>query len=262
MLIDPRACDQAAISVVDMTDEGYYKDRENEILFATYSIFRILRMNMIKDAGRSPMWEVHLTLVRENDQEMSELTRHVRKEMGSRIGWSRLGWIFWKIGQCEKAEGLYQVLLDKASSNTERTDYLHCRGLVCDNMDEYSRALSYYERSLEIRKVALLPNHPDFAQSYNSIELVYKNMDEYSKALSSYERSLEIRKVALFPNHLDSDQSYNNIGLVYVDMGEYSKALSYLQKAHDIHVKVLPATHPHRIGTKGSIERVKKMLSK
>ncbi|CAF1400766.1 unnamed protein product [Rotaria sordida] len=87
-------------------------------------------------------------------------------------------------------------------------------------MGEYSKALSSHERSLEIRKIALPPNHPDLATSYNGIGLVYDNMSEYSKALSSQERSLEIRKIALPSNHPDFAQSYNNIGMVYYNMGE------------------------------------------
>ncbi|CAF4213494.1 unnamed protein product, partial [Rotaria sordida] len=78
-------------------------------------------------------------------------------------------------------------------------------------MGEYSKALSSYERSLEILKIALPPNHPDLAASYNNIGNVYYNMGEYSKALSLYERSFEIRKIALPPNHPDFAQSYNNI---------------------------------------------------
>ena len=109
----------------------------------------------------------------ENDREMGELTRHVLKEMGSNTGWSRLGWILIKIGQFEKAEVLYQMLLEKASSDTERGDYLHMLGVVYYNMGEYSKALSSYERSLEIRKVALPPNHPELVTSYNNIGLVY-----------------------------------------------------------------------------------------
>ncbi|CAF4164947.1 unnamed protein product [Rotaria sordida] len=93
-------------------------------------------------------------------------------------------------------------------------------------MGEYSKALSSYERSLEITKVALPPNHPELAASYNNIGLVYYNMGEYSKALSSYERSLEITEIALPPNHPDLAGSYGNIGNVYSKMGEYSKALS------------------------------------
>ena len=255
MTIDPRVCERAAISFVDVKDEGYFKEHEEEILFATHSTFRINRMNMIKDGVRNPMWEVHLNLVGENDQEMGELTRHVREEMGSHTGWSRLGWILIKTGQSEKAEALYQMLLDKSSSNTDRALYLNQLALVYDSMGEYSKALSYYEKDLEISKQALPPNHPDLATSYNNIGIVYDDMGEYSKALSSYEQSLEIMKVSLPPNHPSLATSYNNIGLVYYNMGEYSKALSYLQKADDILVQVLPSTHPNLIATKNSIEQ-------
>ena len=189
MKIDSLVCKQAGISFVDVKDEGYYGDREKEILFAAHSVFRIQQMNIIKDAVRNPMWEVHLTLVGENDQEMGELTQHVRKELSSQshTGWSRLGEILIRTSQYEKAEGLYQMLLDKASSNTDRALYLNNLGVLYGDMGEYSKAVSSYERSLEITKVALPPNHPDLATSYNNIVAVYMNMSEHSKALSSYE---------------------------------------------------------------------------
>ena len=258
MKIDPHLCEQAGISFVDVTDEGYYKGGEKEILFATHSTFRILRMNEIKDSKRNPMWEVHLTLVGENDQEMGELTRHVRKGMDSRTGWDRLGEILFKIGQSDKAKILYQMLLDKASSDKERADYLLMLGLVYYDMGEYSKALSSYEQSLEIMKVALPPNHPDLATSYNNIGLVYYNMGEYSKALSSYEQSLEIMKVALPPNHPDLATSYNNIGLVYYNMGEYSKALSSYEQSLEIMKVALPPNHPDLAASYNNIGNVYK----
>ena len=245
MKIDPHVCEQAGISFVDVTDEGYFKGREKEILFATHSTFRILRMNEIKDSKRNPMLEVHLTLVGENDQEMGELTRHVREEMGSRTGWDRLGWILIKIGQSEKAKILYQLLLEKVSSDKERGDYLDMLGNVYDDMGEYSKALSSYEQSLEIYEVTLSPNHPDLAASYNNIGNVYSKMGEYSKALSSYEQSLEIRKVALPPNHPDLGNSYLGIGNVYMNMGEYSKALSSHERSLEIRKVALPPNHPN-----------------
>ena len=244
MTIDPRVCERAAISFVDVKDEGYFKEHEEEILFATHSTFRINRMNMIKHAVRNPMWEVHLNLVGENDEEMGELTRHVRKEMGSTTGWDRLGWILWRLRKPEKAEILYQMLLDKASSDTDRALYLNELGLVYNDMGEYSKALSFYEQSLEIYKVSLPPNHPSLATSYNNIGLVYMNMGEYSKALSSYEQSLEIRKVALPPNHPDLATSYNNIGSVYYNMGDYSKALSSYERSLENKKVALPPNHP------------------
>ena len=259
MRVDPRVCEQSSISFVDVKDEGHFNN-ENEILFATHSVFRIQGMSMIKDAERNPMWEVHLTLVGENEQEMGELTRHVRKEMGSDTGWSRLGWILIKIGQSQKAEVLYQVLLDKASSDKERGDYLNQLGRVYKNMGEYSKALSSHEQSLEIYRVALPPTHPDLATSYNNIAGVYDNMGEYSKALSSYERSLKIKKVALLPNHPSLATSYNNIGSVYVNMGEYPKALSSYERSLEIHKVALPANHPFLATSYNNIGNVYKNM--
>ncbi|CAF5132424.1 unnamed protein product, partial [Rotaria magnacalcarata] len=58
-------------------------------------------------------------------------------------------------------------------------------------MGEYSKALEFYEKHLEITKIFLPPNHPDLATSYNNIGGVYDSMGEYSKALEFYEKSLK-----------------------------------------------------------------------
>ena len=68
-------------------------------------------------------------------------------------------------------------------------------------MGEYSKALSYYEKALEIQQQSLPPNHPDLAEFYNNIGSVYDSMGEYSKALLSYEKALEIQQQSLPPNH-------------------------------------------------------------
>ncbi|CAF4226961.1 unnamed protein product [Rotaria sordida] len=68
-------------------------------------------------------------------------------------------------------------------------------------MGEYSKALSSFQRSLEIRKIALPPNHPDLAVSYNNIGSVYEDTGEYSKALQYYEKAQDIWKKSLPPTH-------------------------------------------------------------
>ena len=245
MTIDPKVCEQSAISFVDVRDEGYFKNSKEEILFATHCVFRIQRINMIKDAKGNPMWEVHLTLVGENDQEMGELTRYMRKEMGSLTGWSRLGEILIKVGHAEKAKELYQMLLDKASSDTEHGLYFNQLGSEYDDMSEYSKALSCYERALEIYKVVPSPNHPTLATLYNNLGTLYDDMGEYSKALLSHERSLEMKILVLPPNHPSLSTSYNNIGLTFHSMGEHSKALSSYERALEVYEVVLPPNHPY-----------------
>ncbi|CAF4780546.1 unnamed protein product, partial [Rotaria sp. Silwood2] len=66
-------------------------------------------------------------------------------------------------------------------------------------MGDYSKALEFYEKSHKIYEIALPPNHPDLASSYNNIGMVFDNMGDYTKAIGYYERSLEIQKIALPP---------------------------------------------------------------
>jgi tetratricopeptide (TPR) repeat protein len=81
-------------------------------------------------------------------------------------------------------------------------------------MGEYSKALSYLEKDLEISKKTLPANHPLLASSYNNIGSVYYNMGEYSKALSYSERALDIRQRSLPPNHPHLKSVKKNIEIV------------------------------------------------
>jgi tetratricopeptide (TPR) repeat protein len=65
-------------------------------------------------------------------------------------------------------------------------------GLVYENMGEYSKALEFYEKDLEITLKVLPENHPDLATNFSNIASLYYEIEEYSKALSLYERALKI----------------------------------------------------------------------
>ena len=98
-----------------------------------------------------------------------------------------------------------QFKLKSLSSESSRSGCFlpHNIGAVYSAMGEYSKALSSFEKALEIRRKSLPSNHPDLAASYNSIGNVYSKMGEYSKALSSFEKALEISRKALPSNHPD-----------------------------------------------------------
>jgi tetratricopeptide (TPR) repeat protein len=68
-------------------------------------------------------------------------------------------------------------------------------------MEEYSKALLFYEKALEIRQKTLPPNHPLLATSYNNIGWLYRDIGDYSKALRFFERALDIRQRSLPANH-------------------------------------------------------------
>jgi Tfp pilus assembly protein PilF len=281
MTIDPS---QSTTPFASINDVGFFKDREDEVLFSMHSVFRI---RDIKSMGENNLlYQVNLTLTNDNDKDLCALTDRIGAEIEGSTGWDRLGQLLFKMGQSKKAEQIYEILLKQAINEIEKAysyfrlgwakdlqgeykealvlykkslairkqllppDHLdlgkayHCIGVVYCKMSEYSKALSYYEKALAIRQQSLRPNHPDLVSSYNNIGLVYDDMGEYSKALSFHEKALAIRQQSLPPNHPDLASSYNNIGLVYSKKGEYSKALSYYEKDLAISQESLLPNHP------------------
>ncbi|CAF0907945.1 unnamed protein product [Rotaria sordida] len=253
MNIDTAICTASSTPFVNAKEVGFYDDKEEEILFSTHTIFRIDRIERMEDKHTDRLWQVTLTLTGNQDDDFSKLSAHLRKEHSWATGWARLGHILIKLGEPAKAEHLYQLLLQRASSDADRANYNLQLGWVYKDIREYTKAITFYERAIDIYKKIGPSNQLDLASCYNNIGLVYYNMGRYSKALSSYERSLEIQKIALPPNHPDLAASYNNIGAVYYNMGEYSKALSSYERSLEIQKIALPPNHPDLAGSYNNI---------
>ncbi|CAF1130713.1 unnamed protein product [Adineta steineri] len=221
-------------------EKSPYKKQE-EILFSMHTVFRVGAVKQINNENQ--LYQVELQLTSDDDQQLRLLTNRIREEVGG-TGWQRLGGLLLKISHLDKAEELYNVLLEQTSDEGEKAIYYHQLGYVKDGQGDYEKAIWYYKQGLVIFQKTLPSNHPLLAISYNNIGLVYNNKGEYSKALSYYEKALEIWGKSLPSNHLSLATPYNNIGNVYNHMGEYLKALSSYEKAFDIRQKTLPSNHP------------------
>jgi tetratricopeptide (TPR) repeat protein len=221
-----------------------YFPEEDEVLFSMHSVFRI---HDIKSMGENQrLIQVDLTLTGEDDdKDLRKLTDRIREETFPHVeGWYRLGLVLDNMGQFEKSQQVFEVLVDQATDESTKAYIYGQLGIMKRKQGEYKEAITFYEKSLEIFKKTLPTNHPNLANSYNNIGNVYKDMGEYSKALSCHEKALEIREQSLPSNHPSLANSYNNIGNVYDNMGEYSKALSYYEKDLEISQKLLPPNHP------------------
>jgi tetratricopeptide (TPR) repeat protein len=238
MTIDPSI---SLTSFACTRDVSYYP-KEDEVLFSMHSIFSIGDIKQIDNNNR--LWQVDLTLTNDYDPKLKILIECIGNEMQGPSGWHRLGKILLELGQFNKAEEVYNVLLSQTINIYEKSILYDQLGMAKNGQGEYEEAIRFYEKALEIRRKALPLNHPDLAESYNNIGLVYNNMGEYSKALSFDEKALEIRQKTLPPNHPDLAESYNNIGSVHNNIKKYSKALSYHEKALEIRQKTLPPNHP------------------
>jgi hypothetical protein len=236
MTIDPSTSTTPFASINDV---GYFKDTEDEILFSMHSVFRI---NDIKSMGEN-IYQVDLTLTSDNDKDRRVLADRIRKETEGSTGWDQLGQLLLKLGQGKKALQVYEILLKESTDEIEKARIYFQIGWAKDLQGE-SEALTFYEKSLQIRQQLLPPNHPDLAKSYNGIGGIYDSMGEYLKALSYYKKDLEISQKSLPTNDPDLAMSYNNIGIVYRKLREYSKALSSYEKALEIQQQSLPPNHP------------------
>ncbi|CAF4222907.1 unnamed protein product, partial [Rotaria sordida] len=225
-----------------INEHSYFK-KENEILFSMHTVFRVHQIEEKKHDGIK-FWRAKLTLTNANDdQQLSTLMKRIRQEITG-TGWQKMGTLLWKLGENNKAEQLYNMLLNEASNENDESYCYHRLGVIKNDLGQYNEAIKFYQKSLDIEEKTLPPNHPDLATSYNNIGSVYNKMGEYSKALSSHEKSLAINKIAHPPNHPNLATSYNNIGSVYNKMGEYSKALSSYERSVEIKKIALPPNHP------------------
>ncbi|CAF3565945.1 unnamed protein product [Adineta steineri] len=222
-------------------EQSYFKEEE-EILFSMHTVFRVGVIEQMDN--KNQLYQVELQLTSDDDQQLRVLTDRMREEAHGHTGWQRLGDLLLKIGQFNKAEELYNVLLDQTSDEGEKAIYHHQLGSVHLNQGDYEKAIWYFEQGLEILQKILPSNHLHLATIYNNIGGVYDKMGEYSKALSYYEKALEILQKTLPSNHPNLATPYNNIGGVYSSMGEYSKALSSHEKALEIRQKTLSSNHP------------------
>ncbi|CAF0827533.1 unnamed protein product [Adineta steineri] len=247
MSIDPNI---KSVPFASVEHISYYQD-EDELLFSMHTVFRVGTIQQMHINNQ--LYQVELQLTSDDDQQLRVLTDRIREEASGSTGWRRLGKLLLKIGQFNKAEELYNVLLEQTSDEGEKAYYYHKLGAVHYNQSNYEKAISYYEQGLEVQKKTLPTNHSDLAESFNDIGLVYDSIGEYSKALSSHEKALDIWQKTLPSNDPLLATSYNNIGNVYDSLGEYSKALSSHVKALEIRQKTLSSNHPDLAISYGNI---------
>ncbi len=196
---------------VNVQNVSYYQTEE-EILFSMYSVFRIGQVQQIEKNDR--LLQVDLTLTGDNDSQSHTLTEQMRKETGGSTGWHRIGKLMIQIGQFNKAEELYEILLKQSNNEDAKAHLYYQLGWTKNDQGKYTEAIGVYEKALEISQKTLSENHPDLATSYNNIGTVYNNMGEYLKALPYLASALDILQRSLPSNNPHLQLCKDNLELV------------------------------------------------
>jgi tetratricopeptide (TPR) repeat protein len=108
-------------------------------------------------------------------------------------------------------------------------------------LQDYSTALLYYEKTLNIYRKSLPPNHPWLATIHKNIGLAQISMGKRTVGLNNLFTAMEIRKISLPSNHPSIASICSTIGGVYQEMGDHATALTFYEQALDIEKQVSPA---------------------
>ena len=174
-----------------------------------HTVFRICNIKPMSENNR--LFEVDLILTSENDQDLRAITDHVREETDEFTGWFRLGQVLGKMGQFDKAEQVYTVLLEQAIDECEKAPIHHQLRWVKSCKEAYKEAITFHGKALDIRLNTLPPNHPDLGASDDSIGTTCENMGDLTRAPSFYERSVDSAQHSISLNHPNHRKSRQNL---------------------------------------------------
>ena len=138
----------------------------------------------------------------------------------------------------------YQLsALNTTDNDTYKATSYIIIGGIYEKLDDYSKALECYEKSLKIRLSVYGENDEIVANDYERMGQIYFAQDDCSKALEYFKKSLNLDLSFFGENHPEVASGYYNIGYVYFAQGDYSKALEYFEEVLKIRLSVYGENH-------------------
>jgi tetratricopeptide (TPR) repeat protein len=214
---------------------------EEEVLFSMGTIFRIEDVTEVPCSEKK--WYVLLKLVNDDVNEMCDLQNELEIEFGSNYDLRSLGNILIKMGEYNKAERYFQMILEHLTEAEETTPYIYLfLGIINDNKGYYQKALEYQQQALKLymERVIAFNHREDIGATYTHIGSSYHKLGNSQLALEYYTKAVEIqespRKIAF---------TFNQIAIIHQENYDYQQALGYFQKALKIDEEVLKLNQYH-----------------
>jgi len=113
-----------------------------------------------------------------------------------------------------------------------------------DEQKNYIEATSWYEKTLEIEKEFLGPEHEDLIITHYKLGKVLANQSNYSAAEEHYRKALKIEIGAIGHDHEDIAVTYYSLGKTLAEQAKYSEAEDFFQKTLKIELRELGEDDP------------------
>ena len=112
-------------------------------------------------------------------------------------------------------------------------------GVLHKETEDYTKALPYHYKALDIREGICPEKHSSLAISYNNIGKVYFCMGQKEGAWSVFKKALEIAQEAFVDLDPDLATCLKNIGTMLSEMGKHSEAQICIERS-----PYYPSPHP------------------
>jgi len=126
-------------------------------------------------------------------------------------------------------------------------------GSIYVQKKDYTRALSFYDEALKIRKALTRPDssNEEFMElglTLYKIGIVLKNVGQFEKSMKCFEQSLHVQqaKMSGIPSELTA-KTFNNLGVVASKTGKYAVAARYWHQAIEEYKRAIQCDEGDRV---------------
>ena len=219
---------------------SYESRHEDYFLFSIHSIFRVEQIQKMNEQ----VYQIDIVLTSIDNEHVGYLTELLRQETRTQPNWFKLAHLLTKMGYFDQARDVYYALIGLLENEPLKKAQIYNElGLIEDELGNYSAALGFYQRAMDIREQHLPSNHRLLSVSQNNIGEVQRQLGDYSSALKSHQKTLRIKRKVLSADDLSLATTYNNIGLANEALGEFTTALGFYQRCLNTKLKSLPSDH-------------------
>jgi serine/threonine-protein kinase len=125
-----------------------------------------------------------------------------------------------------------EVALARAGDADElRAGLLGALGTTEWNLGHYPEAQALLERALALRERRRGPDHPEVAETLETLGNVLADQGRYPEAQAALERALAIRERESGPRHPRTGAVLNDLAMVLRDQGRHAEALPLMERA-------------------------------